>query len=75
MRIPRSAPHWLTACALLIAFPLATHEAVGQAFHVEGLRTEYAVNPIGIDEPAPRLDFSAYAYCTRYIGDVGADKR
>ena len=28
-----------------------------QAFHVENLRTEYAKNPIGLDEPAPRLSW------------------
>ncbi len=35
----------------------AAATADAQAFHLERLRTEYAVNPIGIDEPAPRLSW------------------
>jgi alpha-L-rhamnosidase len=30
------------------------------AFHLEGLRTEWATNPIGIDEPAPRLTWTLH---------------
>lgn len=39
------------------SFLLFASSADGQAFHLERLRTEYAVNPIGIDEPAPRLSW------------------
>ncbi|HEX9484320.1 MAG TPA: glycoside hydrolase family 78 protein [Gemmatimonadaceae bacterium] len=35
--------------------------AHAQRFHVERLRTEYVVNPIGIDEPAPRLSWMLHA--------------
>lgn len=45
---------------LLVAL-LARPDAVAQAFHVEGLRTEYSANPIGIDEPAPRLSWMLHA--------------
>ena len=56
--------HRLSACAsllLLLLLPLASQAASAQAFHVEGLRTEYAANPIGIDEPAPRLSWMLHA--------------
>ncbi|MEO5814730.1 MAG: family 78 glycoside hydrolase catalytic domain [Gemmatimonadaceae bacterium] len=35
--------------------------ANAQAFHLERLRTEYAVDPIGIDEPAPRLSWMLHS--------------
>ena len=40
---------------------LPTHVLLAQAFHLERLRTEYAVNPIGIDEPAPRLSWMLHS--------------
>jgi alpha-L-rhamnosidase len=45
--------------AVLIA--AATQVASAQDFHVEGLRTEYAVNPIGIDARTPRLSWRLHA--------------
>jgi alpha-L-rhamnosidase len=35
--------------------------AQSPSFHLEGLRTEWATNPIGIDEPAPRLTWTLHA--------------
>src|SRR5258708_36607659 len=55
--------------------------AHARRFHVERLRTEYAVNPIGIDEPAPRLSWMLHsdrrgtlqsAYEIRVARDAGA---
>ncbi len=46
-------PHRWLACALT----LVASAANAQAFHAERLRTEYTTNPIGIDEPAPRLSW------------------
>jgi alpha-L-rhamnosidase len=40
---------------------LFTGSVRAQAFHIERLRTEYATNPIGIDEPAPRLSWVLHA--------------
>ena len=48
----RSA-HILIGCVALVSFATAN----AQSFHVENLRTEYAKNPIGLDEPAPRLSW------------------
>jgi alpha-L-rhamnosidase len=45
--------------AVLIA--AATQVASAQDFHVEGLRTEYAVNPVGIDARTPRLSWRLHA--------------
>ena len=44
------------ACAVLLATG-----AAAQSFHVEHLRTEYAKDPIGIDDPAPRLSWSLHS--------------
>ncbi len=49
---------WALAATALIASAVP---AQGQAFHLERLRTEYAVNPIGIDEPAPRLSWMLHS--------------
>jgi len=48
----------LLAAVLVVA---ATRVASAQAFHVEGLRTEYAVNPVGIDARTPRLSWRLHA--------------
>src|SRR6476620_5260546 len=45
---------WLV---LPMTFLVLATNAAAQAFRVEGLRTEYMVNPIGIDVPAPRLSW------------------
>ncbi len=49
--------HFLTLCAIA-SVPLT---AAAQAFAVERLRTEYFTNPIGLDEPAPRLSWMLHA--------------
>ncbi|MEO8564450.1 MAG: rhamnosidase, partial [bacterium] len=49
----------LTSTLAVLGLPPATARA--QAFHLERLRTEYASNPIGIDEPAPRLSWMLHA--------------
>jgi alpha-L-rhamnosidase len=41
----------------LFAIALVAGRARAQELRVERLRTEYATNPIGIDEPAPRLSW------------------
>ena len=46
--------------ALCVSLLLAA-TAHAQTFHVEHLRTEYAANPIGIDEPAPRLSWMLHS--------------
>jgi alpha-L-rhamnosidase len=46
------------ALAAIVTSPPA---ARAQSFHVERLRTEYATNPVGIDEPAPRLSWMLHA--------------
>jgi len=48
----------LLAAVLVVA---ATRVASAQAFHVEGLRTEYAVNPVGIDARTPRISWRLHA--------------
>jgi alpha-L-rhamnosidase len=45
---------------VLSASPLAA-KAQATSFHLERLRTEYTTNPIGIDEPAPRLSWILHA--------------
>lgn len=45
--------------AVLIA--AATQVASAQDFHVEGLRTEYAANPVGTDARTPRLSWRLHA--------------
>ena len=49
----------LTSALATIALPRGF--AGAQGFHVERLRTEYAVNPIGVDEPAPRFSWMLHA--------------
>jgi alpha-L-rhamnosidase len=51
--------HPVLALSALVAFHAAT--ASSQSFHLERLRTEYATNPIGIDEPAPRLSWMLHS--------------
>ena len=46
---------------LLILAALLGQQALAQDFHAERLRTEYAVNPIGIDEPLPRFSWILHA--------------
>ncbi|MDB4884376.1 MAG: alpha-L-rhamnosidase [Gemmatimonadetes bacterium] len=63
MRTRRSSSHLRplllsTTAALALLLPSGSR---AQAFHVERLRTEYAVNPVGIDEPAPRLSWMLHA--------------
>ena len=48
-------------CWLLLLSTLVTRDASAQTFHVERLRTEYAINPIGIDVPTPRLSWMLHA--------------
>jgi len=48
---------WPLLPSALFAITLLGSNARAQAFHVERLRTEYATNPIGIDEPSPRLSW------------------
>src|SRR5438270_6538081 len=48
----------LHAALLIVA---ATHVASAQDFHVEDLRTEYAVNPVGTDARTPRLSWRLHA--------------
>jgi len=54
----------LVSTRLLLALALAVapaSRAGAQEFHVERLRTEYATNPIGIDESAPRMSWMLHA--------------
>ncbi len=45
----------------LAALALLPATSGAQAFHVERLRTEWTLNPIGIDEPAPRLSWNLHS--------------
>jgi len=45
----------------LVAIALLASNVRAQALHVERLRTEYATNPVGIDEPSPRLSWMLHA--------------
>ena len=45
----------------LVLIAAAAQVARAQDFHVEGLRTEYAVNPVGIDAHTPRLSWRLHA--------------
>ncbi|PYP77826.1 MAG: alpha-L-rhamnosidase [Gemmatimonadetes bacterium] len=56
-------PRWflLTTAAASLALSSRPSAAQAPGFHVEGLRTEWATNPIGIDEPAPRLTWTLHA--------------
>ena len=49
------------SCALALSAPPAAAAAQAQPFHLEGLRTEYHVDPIGIDVRAPRLSWKLHA--------------
>jgi alpha-L-rhamnosidase len=53
--------HGLLLPSALMAFALLPAHARAQTFHVERLRTEYAANPIGIDEPSPRLSWMLHS--------------
>ena len=48
---------WPLVAVVAATLALSPQRAAGQAqgFHLERLRTEHATNPVGIDEPAPRL--------------------
>ncbi|MDQ2665698.1 MAG: glycoside hydrolase family 78 protein [Gemmatimonadota bacterium] len=51
-----------THCALVgLSGLLLSTMGSAQSFHVENLRTEYAKNPIGLDEPSPRLSWILHA--------------
>ena len=56
---PRSLLLMAIAATGIATPQLATAQTAG--FHVERLRTEWATNPIGIDEPAPRLSWMLHA--------------
>ena len=56
----RSRP-WRRIPAALSAALLIGPSASAQGFHLEHLRTEYSANPIGIDEPAPRLSWMLHS--------------
>ena len=51
-------PLLFALAATIVAAPAAAH---AQPFHLEGLRTEYHVNPVGIDVRAPRLSWKLHA--------------
>src|SRR5438552_3636148 len=61
MRFARHAPSRLATASTLVGLILAAAPLAAQGFHVERLRTEYAVNPIGIDETAPRMSWMLHA--------------
>jgi alpha-L-rhamnosidase len=64
MSAPRLIPpRWflLSAAVASLAMTPAPGAAQVAGFHLEGLRTEWATNPIGIDEPAPRLTWTLHA--------------
>ena len=50
-----------TSRILLALVTVSGRLAGAQGFHVERLRTEYATNPIGIDETAPRMSWMLHA--------------
>jgi alpha-L-rhamnosidase len=56
-------PRWLLLATAFASIATRPAEVFAQepSFHVEGLRTEWATNPIGIDEPAPRLSWMLHA--------------
>src|SRR5436190_20359857 len=56
-------PQWFLLATAAASLALSSRPSAAQApgFHVEGLRTEWATNPIGIDEPAPRLTWTLHA--------------
>jgi alpha-L-rhamnosidase len=46
-----------TALTGFLAVALLAPTTEAQSFHLERLRTEYSTNPLGIDEPTPRLSW------------------
>jgi alpha-L-rhamnosidase len=52
---------WIPAFAGMTAVLGPALPARAQPFHLEGLRTEYHVNPLGIDVRAPRLSWKLHA--------------
>jgi predicted deacetylase len=63
MRVARLIPpRWPLVATALASLALAPLVAVAQTtgFHLERLRTEHATNPVGIDEPAPRLSWTLH---------------
>jgi alpha-L-rhamnosidase len=61
VQAPRASRRWLLLPSTLFAIALLGGAARAQTFHVERLRTEYATNPVGIDEPSPRLSWMLHA--------------
>src|SRR4051812_19279394 len=64
MSAPRLIPpRWIALPAIVASLATSPTPSSAQApgFHLEGLRTEWATNPIGIDEPAPRLTWTLHA--------------
>ena len=57
------SPRWPLLAAAAAALAMSPHStaAQGRGFHLERLRTEHATNPLGIDEPAPRLSWTLHA--------------
>ncbi|HEU4721355.1 MAG TPA: hypothetical protein VFS59_08330, partial [Gemmatimonadaceae bacterium] len=56
------SPRWgLLSLAAVVSMAGSPRSAAAQTFHLERLRTEHATNPIGIDEPAPRLSWTLHA--------------
>ncbi len=56
-------PRRLLLTSALASLTLGARPVAAQSpsFHLEGLRTEWATNPIGIDEPAPRMTWTLHA--------------
>ena len=52
---------WTARLAIIAATLAAPAPAVAQDLHVEGLRTEYLQNPIGIDVRTPRLSWRIHS--------------
>ena len=54
---------WPLVAVVAATLALSPQRAAGQAqgFHLERLRTEHATNPVGIDEPAPRLSWTLHS--------------
>lgn len=58
---PRQSIGPFLRSAALSAVTLLPSVSGAQAFHVERLRTEYATNPIGIEERAPRMSWMLHS--------------